>query len=348
MTEKLINIISKYRNIVFVWGGTGGHIQPIISLKRHLEQLYNTSSIFWIGWNSSQEEKAARNENISFSAITTLKLSTTRSFKILLYPFILIQGIFQARKIFKTIGQDNSVVFSKWWPGSVAVWIAAWSLNIPLHIHESDTVAGRSNRLLGIFATRIWLGFEQAKTYFKSEKCEVIGQIIDPIFYQKNIELTWDYISWKTDKPHIFVTCGSQGSRAIFESIITQFWTSSEYEWIIALGKLNTGMIDEFAHMDNCQAVNWLSQENIAKLIQGTDIAITRGSATALAEFTVGDHQSQLIIIPLPYSAWNHQYYNAIEYKKIWHILLEQSNLKNLKNTLFTITKNEWNWTKNK
>ena len=348
MTKKLINIISKYSNIVFVWGGTGGHIQPIISLKKHLEWSNYKASLLWIWWTNSQEEIAAKNENISFFGITTLKLATTKSFKILLYPLILIQGIFQARNILKSFKKTNTIVFSKWWPGSVAVGIAAWSLHIPLHIHESDTVAGRSNKLLGVFATTVWLGFEQAKTYFKSEKCEVIGQIIDPIFSQKNIELIWEYVSWKTDKPHIFVTCGSQGSRAIFESIITQFWTSSEYEWIIALGKLNTGMIDEFVHMNNCQAVNWLSQENIAKLIQGTDIAITRGSATTLAEFTVGDHQSQLIIIPLPYSAWNHQYYNAKEYEQKWHILLEQSNLQKLKNILLTITHNEWNWIKNK
>lgn len=348
MTEKIINIISKYRNIVFVWGWTGGHIQPIISLKKYLEQSHNTASIFWIGWDNSQEKMAAKNENIPFFDISTLKLSTTKSFKILLYPFVLIQGIFQAREIFKTIGYDNTVVFSKGWPGSVAVGIAAWSLHIPLHIHESDTVAGRSNKLLGVFATKIWLGFEQGKKYFRREKCEVIGQIIDPIFYSKNIELTWEYISWKTHKTHILVTCGSQGSRAIFESIITQFWASNEYEWIIALGKLNAGMIDEFAHIDNCQAINWLSQANLARLIQESNIAVTRGSATTLAELTVGMNKPHLIIVSLPYSAWNHQYYNALEYEKKWHSILKQSDLQNLKNTISNLINNEWYWTKDK
>ena len=70
--------------------------------------------------------------------------------------------------------------------------------------------------------------------------------------------------------------CGSQGSRAIFESIIHQFSGNNNYEWIIALGKLNSNMQDEFSKMSDCQALEWISQSDIAHLIQNTDIAISR------------------------------------------------------------------------
>ena len=89
-------------------------------------------------------------------------------------------------------------------------------------------------------------------------------------------------------------------------------------------------MRSEFEIIPNCQAVEWISQSDIAHLIRDTDLAITRGSATTLAELTVFGTRPKLIIIPLPYSANNHQYYNALEYEKIGHTVLEQKNLNQL------------------
>jgi UDP-N-acetylglucosamine--N-acetylmuramyl-(pentapeptide) pyrophosphoryl-undecaprenol N-acetylglucosamine transferase len=113
---------------------------------------------------------------------------------------------------------------------------------------------------------------------------------------------------------HILVICGSQGSRAVFEAIVEQFGKDNPYEWIIALGKLNVDMKSDFQTMGNMQALDWISQEDIAHLLENTDLAITRGSATTLAEIDVFGVKK--IIIPLPYSADNHQYYNAREYEK--------------------------------
>ena len=230
------------------------------------------------------------------------------------------------------IENKKTCLFSKWWPGSVAIGIAAWSLWITLYIHESDTIPGRSNRILSKFATKIFLGFEWAMAYFNSSKCEIIGQILDPVFFIQRTKLTsyQTTITWKTSKPHILVICGSQGSRIIFESIITQFSNNNDYEWIIALGKLNTNMQSEFSKIPDCQALEWISQPDIAHLIQDCDIAITRWSATTLAELTAFEHNPHLIIIPLPYSAGNHQYYNALEYQKKGHTLLNQQDLNQL------------------
>jgi UDP-N-acetylglucosamine:LPS N-acetylglucosamine transferase len=101
-------------------------------------------------------------------------------------------------------------------------------------------------------------------------------------------------------------------------------------------------MKSEFSKMKNTQALEWISQIDIAHLIQGTDLAITRGSATTLAELTnFSDRKTKnqkpkttLIIIPLPYSSGNHQYYNALEYEKMGHIVLEQKHLTQLTETI--------------
>ena len=73
-------------------------------------------------------------------------------------------------------------------------------------------------------------------------------------------------------------------------------------------------MKKDFENMKDIQAFEWISQESIASLLEDTDIAITRGSATTLAEIDIFGVRK--IIVPLPYSAENHQYWNAREYAK--------------------------------
>ena len=343
MHQKLIDTFSRYDTIVLVWGGTGWHIQPIINISEELSE----KRLIWIGGKDSNEETVAKNAKIGFESISTLKLSSTRSPKILLYPFILLRGIREARNIlsmhYALCTMHWLCIFSKWWPGSVAVGIAAWSLSIPLYIHESDTIPGRSNRILGYFATTVFLGFESAKVYFNAKKCEVIGQILHRVFSNKKSQYQniKHFISWKTDKKHLLIICGSQWARVIFEEILKYMGAIlNGYEVILILGKLNTDMRKDFEASlktiihPSLQLLDWIDQESLASLIRDTDIAITRGSATTLAELTAFEKTPHLIIIPLPHAANNHQYYNALEYEKMWHTLLEQKNISTLTNLL--------------
>jgi UDP-N-acetylglucosamine:LPS N-acetylglucosamine transferase len=84
--------------------------------------------------------------------------------------------------------------------------------------------------------------------------------------------------------------------------------------------------------MKDVQALEWVSQENIASLLKDTDRAITRWSATTLAE--IDTFGVKKIIIPLPHAADNHQYWNAREYENTWDILLEQSQIHHLKSII--------------
>jgi UDP-N-acetylglucosamine:LPS N-acetylglucosamine transferase len=77
-----------------------------------IEEL-REKKLLWIGGKDSNEEKEAKNANIQFESIYTMKLATTRSPKVLLYPFVLLRGIFEARKILKYYSKNNSCVFSK-------------------------------------------------------------------------------------------------------------------------------------------------------------------------------------------------------------------------------------------
>lgn len=179
---------------------------------------------------------------------------------------------------------------------------------IPLWIHESDTVPGWSNRFLGRIATNIYLGFDVARKYFDGKKCMVVGQIIDPDIHKPN--QTYRY--WKTKKNHILVICGSQGSRNVFRAI-SETCRYMDVEWIVLLGRLNKDSRHLFTGFQNITLYDWIDVRTLGAILEDTNLVVTRGSATSLAEIDL--FKKKKIIVPLPWSSQNHQYYNALWYR---------------------------------
>jgi UDP-N-acetylglucosamine--N-acetylmuramyl-(pentapeptide) pyrophosphoryl-undecaprenol N-acetylglucosamine transferase len=123
------------------------------------------------------------------------------------------------------------------------------------------------------------------------------------------------------------VSCGSQGSRKIFQTLLNQKKSFPDAEWIITLGTLNTNLRSAFESWENTQVFDWISQEDIPHILEGTQRAITRASATTLAELST--RPIHLIIIPLAISAGNHQAYNAQVYRQMGHTVIIEEDLDN-------------------
>lgn len=323
MQKEILQSLSGFDTIILVWGGTGGHISPIISLSKAIKN----QNLYWIGGKNSEEKKAAENAEIMFFWIDVLRLSTTRSPRMALYPYALTKWFFQARNILSLLKISNPKIalFSKGWPGSIAIGMAAKSLGIPIFIHESDVIPGRSNYRLSRWAARIFLGFEGSKKFFPksidNQKFITTGQILDENLFSKNTEGS---IKWKTNKKHILAFCWSQWAQKIFE-YISEYCSDIDAEWIIVLWKLNTHMRQNFKNFSHIQILDWLDKSDQKTVFEWTDLAITRGSATTLAELEL--FQIPKIIIPLPTAASNHQFFNAREYQKSGDILLLQSKI---------------------
>jgi UDP-N-acetylglucosamine:LPS N-acetylglucosamine transferase len=58
MHTELAKTFAPYQKIVFVGGGTGGHISPIVSLASELRDR----ELLWIGGKDSQESEVAEKE----------------------------------------------------------------------------------------------------------------------------------------------------------------------------------------------------------------------------------------------------------------------------------------------
>lgn len=84
-------------------------------------------------------------------------------------------------------------------------------------------------------------------------------------------------------------------------------------------------MRKEFESWENTQVFDWISQTDIPHILDGAEFAITRASATTLAELAT--RPIHLIIIPLAISAGDHQLNNARVYEREGHTVILEEDL---------------------
>jgi UDP-N-acetylglucosamine--N-acetylmuramyl-(pentapeptide) pyrophosphoryl-undecaprenol N-acetylglucosamine transferase len=66
-------------------------------------------------------------------------------------PFQVLTGIVQSIMILHR--EKPSTIFSKGGYVSLPVAIAGWMLRIPIYLHESDSIPGLANKIVGRFAS---------------------------------------------------------------------------------------------------------------------------------------------------------------------------------------------------
>jgi UDP-N-acetylglucosamine--N-acetylmuramyl-(pentapeptide) pyrophosphoryl-undecaprenol N-acetylglucosamine transferase len=301
-----------------VGGGTGWHITPLISLTK----TFPENNYLWIWEEFWLENRLSKEAWIPFYSIHADKLRREFSWKNLLIPYKIYIGIKEAYTLLRMHTPD--FVFSKGSHVSIPVTIAARLLHIPVYLHESDTIPWLANRITWLFAETIFLWFPEAKKYFHKKNTEVIGQIINPLLLQKSREQknTID----NSEKTHLLVICGSQGSKNIFEWILKNINDFNNFSIKIILWLKNIEMKELFEEK-GIETIDFANTEELWELYKWSDIAITRWSATTLAELDIFNIKK--IIIPLPWSGWNHQYHNALTYTKNGDILIEEKNFQN-------------------
>ncbi len=195
-------------------------------------------------------------------------------------------------------------VFCKWWYVALPVSFAAKMLGIPILVHESDTHIGLTNKLVWTLA---WKRYSWFPWTFPNER--VVGQILSHTLRNPTpIELP----NFDQQRTTLIVIWWSQWSNYLL-TIVEQLCVKYPLmQFLVVLGLKNKQQAERFVHQNNIWTFDFLQQKQLAYLYQLADLACTRWSATTLAElhwFGV-----KKIIVPLPYTWWNHQEINADRY----------------------------------
>lgn len=319
--------------IVLTGGGTGGHIYPLLAVSREMKVRYGGDVDFmFIGPNGKIEERAMGEEGIKVKNVMTGKMRRYFSMMNFLDVFKIPFGIIKSLYLLFVYMPD--VVFSKGGYASFPVVIAAWIYRIPVLTHESDSIPGMSNRIIGKLSNRIAISYPRAKRYFASGKIFLTGNPVRKQLVQGVASRAVERLGLSIEKPVILVLGGSQGSQNINKSIVKILpdlvkkaqvihqTGDDNYEDVIDAAAVEGIKVER----DDYFPFPFLDAQDLSDFLAVSKLVISRSGASSISEIAANRKPS--ILIPLASSANNHQSMNAFALAEVGGaVVLEESNL---------------------
>jgi len=203
-------------------------------------------------------------------------------------------------------GQRPKVIVSFGGISTFVPVLVAKLLGAKVVVYEQNAVMGKANLLLSKIANLKLSSFDFGDGW---------TQIQAPVRegFRRTIPYKCD------DKLKILIIGGSQGARSFSEIIPNFLARLTEYEKkkIEIVQQVSYGDIEALsATYDKLHVKHKLLKfiDNVAEIMQDSQLAICRAGASTLAELSALGCPA--ILIPLPTSAENHQFFNAMSYQK--------------------------------
>lgn len=281
-----------YMKIVVTGGGTGGHIYPMATVARYLQDTYQ-AEILYIG-NEDEfypDKRLGNYFSLTFYGIPSRGMEGGKPFHFLWKN---ARGVIKAKKKLKEFKPD--LVFSTGGFVSFPVVMAAKSLKIPYVIHEQNTIMGKVNKLASKKAEKILHTFP----IHDSEKVKVTG---NPVRFKKPLAQEGNYV--------LFLG-GSGGSVALNEAAVLFANENPEISVMVQTGKnlleRTKAYAQEKGDKGNLTLVPY--KDNLMDLYKEAKCIVTRSGSGSI--FEIANLSIPPILIPLPNSAEDHQKKNAL------------------------------------
>jgi len=311
------------QHVLIATGGTGGHVYPALAVAEELQR--RGIKVSWMGTRNGMESKIVPSKSIPLHYVSVTGLRGKGLFGWLQAPFKVTIAVYQALSIL--IKQKPNVVLGMGGFVSGPGGIASWILRKPLVIHEQNTIAGMTNKMLSHFATHVVQAFPN--TFKKNINAIHAG---NPI--RKDIENMDSpkirFNSRQNKEINVLVLGGSLGATALNESLPNIFknvGNTCSLNIIHQSGTRNFKLTKSFYEKVPMKSEVIAYVDDMPKLYSWADIVICRSGALTVSELSAAGVGS--VLIPYPYAVDDHQYYNA-RYLADGDaaIVVRQSNLK--------------------
>ncbi len=315
--------------IVVAGGKTGGHLFPGISIAQAILRIKPDSKILFVGTGEPFEINTLKRYSFNHQRIYSTGIKGKGVLEkikaIVQVPISIIQAI--------TIIKDfkPNIVIGVGGFSSGAVVVGARICGVKTAIHEQNSVAGITNRILQHFANLIFTSFKETKGLRQSTKLIHTGNPIRKNELDSSITLSSSTSSNLNEPFTILVTGGSQGAKSINTAfiealklmksrekyrIIHQTGATDEQRILLEYKKLAEEHIkksnsdDNFNSSPNSNNISVAAFFNDLQAIQAsTDLIICRAGAGTISEITALGRVA--ILVPYPYAADDHQTFNA-------------------------------------
>ncbi|NLC47760.1 MAG: undecaprenyldiphospho-muramoylpentapeptide beta-N-acetylglucosaminyltransferase [Tenericutes bacterium] len=304
-------------------GGTGGHIYPALAVLDEIKKDKNNEYLF-IGTKNRMENDLIPSLGIPYESLEIYGLSKTNIVRNIKNLSCISSAYKKCLKIMDEYKPDAVIAFGGY--VTLPVCLAAKKRGVKVFLHEQNMLPGKTNIYLSKKVDAIFVSFKDGTRKLKSKNIIFSG---NPVA-QRAIE-TKKYsktdLGFNKDKKLIIIVMGSLGSTSVNEKILNflRNYDEEDTEILFITGK------SSYADLNNNLIVPKSTKivpffDNLPSLMKSCDLIISRAGASTIAEIMATRTPS--ILIPSPYVANNHQYYNALDLvnKKV-SILIEEKDL---------------------
>ena len=289
------------RSILIMAGGTGGHIFPALAVADILRA--QGWRVTWLGAPNSMEADLVPRHSYEMAWVRFSGVRGKGLLRLLRLPFDLLRAMWQsAGAIFRVrpdvvLGMGGYITF----PGG----IMAALLRRPLVIHEQNSIAGLSNRVLAHLAQKVISGFP-----------DVLPRAIwcgNPVRSDiAALPAPGQRYSARSGRLNVLVVGGSLGARAINETLpqaLAMLPPEMRPNVLHQTGKQHYAAVKQAYQQAGVKAEVKPFMDEMARHYGNADLVICRAGALTVAELAAAGVAS--ILIPFPFAVDDHQTRNA-------------------------------------
>jgi UDP-N-acetylglucosamine--N-acetylmuramyl-(pentapeptide) pyrophosphoryl-undecaprenol N-acetylglucosamine transferase len=292
---------SNPRKALIVAGGTGGHIFPGLSVADELKA--RGWVVEWAGNPAAMEGRLVPTHGLVLNPLVFAGFRGKGLIDQLLMPFRLMKACCSAWKTLRAMRPN--VVLGLGGYVAFPVGVVTKLLNIPLVVHEQNSVAGLTNRILSKLANRTLVAFPEALP-----NAEWVGNPVRSAVVQQASPV--ERFAHREGPLKLLVLGGSLGAQALNEVVpkaLALLPAESRPEVTHQAGEKNLGQLIQNYQTAGVEASTVAFIDDVASAMAQADLVICRSGAMTVAE--VAAIGVAALFVPFPYAVDDHQTTNA-------------------------------------
>ncbi len=303
--------------VIMTGGGTGGHVNPALSIAETIKKNEPDSEIIFVGTKRGIENKLVPAAGYELKHIDVRGIKRSLSPSNIKAFWLAATSPYKAKKLIREFKPDIVIGTGGYvcWP----VVKAASMMGVPCVLHESNAIAGVAVRMLQDKVDRIYMNFEATgKTLHTPGKLMKVGNPIPSGFTRISAAEARDKLQIDGKYKRIILSYGgSLGAEKVNEAMlhVMKVYTSKHPE---VLHIHATGSIEyeeamsqfEKAGLDKCENIQMVEYiYDMPLKMAAADLIVCRAGALTVSELAAAGKCP--IFIPSPNVTENHQYKNA-------------------------------------
>ena len=304
--------------VIFAGGGTGGHINPAISIADYAKSHDKNFEALFIGTKSGMESKLVPKAGYNLEYIDIAGFDRKNLLKNVSVVGKLLKADSDCKKIIKNFKPDCIVCTGGYVSGPVA--IAAKKTKTPALIHEQNVYPGLTVRGAEKYVSYVAVSFEETINRMSApEKCVVTGNPIRSEILEADYKTARKKLGIK--KPFALIFGGSLGADKINETVVgmlQRIVEEGKMALLFGTGDRNYEKVSNAIKekgiklSDDVRVVPYI--DNMADCMAAADVVAARSGAITVSEIAALGKPS--ILIPSPNVVRNHQEQNAREFER--------------------------------